>query len=135
MSTPSVSCGERVKLESDDSNPKQCKKDIDDLEGVWERFIEAFQGLEKVFCSMKLKKCNQFCLSRKVKRCLPMITSEEIFDHRRLFHLPKKKPHNPTMPPPGEKKNNKNPLTQNRHSTKSSSCKLKLAQSKCRCRN
>lgn len=97
-------------------HPEQCKKDIDSLEGVWERFIEAFQGLEKILCSVKLKKCNQFCLSRKVKRCLPMITSEEVFDHRSLFYLPKNS-HNPTTtaspakrkktqtPPPKTKKN------------------------------
>lgn len=96
--------GKRVELESDGSNPKQSKKDIDSLEGVWERFIEAFQGLEKMLCSVKLKKCNQFCLSRKVKRWLPMITSEEVFDHRRLFYLPKN-PHNPTTASPPKQRN------------------------------
>lgn len=130
MSAPSASCGERGKLESDDSKPKQCKRDIDNLEGVWERFIEAFQGLEKILCSVKLKKCNQFCLSGKVKGWLPMITSEEVFDHRRLFYLPKK-PHNPTTTAsPRQKKNpNQNTKQQKPHSTKSNSCKLKLEKS------
>lgn len=107
------------------------KKDFDNLEGVWERFIEAFQGLEEILCSVKLKKCNQFCLSRKVKGWLPMITSEEeVFDNRRLFYLPKK-PHDTTITTfPAKKTPNQNP-----HSMKSNSCKLKLAHSKCRCRN
>lgn len=80
-----------MKLKLDDINPMQHKKNIDNLERVWERSIEAFQGLEKVLCGMELKKYNQFCLSRKVKRLQPMISSEEeVFDSRRLFNLPEK---------------------------------------------
>jgi len=57
-----------------------------------ERSTEAFQGLEKVLSSVELKNNNQFCLSRKVKRLQPMVTSEEkVFGSWRLFNLPEKK--------------------------------------------
>lgn len=57
-----------MQLKLDDINTMQYKKNIDNLERVWKRSAEAFQGLEKVLCSVEQKKYNQFCLSRKVKR-------------------------------------------------------------------
>lgn len=78
-----------MKMKLGDINPMQYEKDIDNLERVWKRSIEAFQDLEQVLCSVELQKYNQFCLSVKVKRLQPMITSEEGgFDSRRLFNLP-----------------------------------------------
>lgn len=78
-----------MKMKLGDINPMQYKKDSDNLERVRKRSIEAFRDLEQVLCSVKLQKYNQFCLSIKVKRLQPMITSEEEeFDSRRLFNLP-----------------------------------------------
>lgn len=77
-----------MKMKLGDINPMQYKKDIDNLERVRKRSIEAFRDLEQVLCSVELQKYNQFCLSIKVKRLQPMITSEEEeFDSRRLFNL------------------------------------------------